>query len=186
MESSVPSSPLGSRALLVPLTAVLVMLILRVGWVTDDAYITLRTVDNWVHGHGLGWNGDERVQAYTHPLWMLLLSAVYVLTGQAFYGTIALGVLCTLGAVLLLARIGRDASHALVALALLSVSRAFVEFSTSGLENPLSHLLIGAFVLAYACGSPPSACCARSVRCSRSTAWTPCSLPCRRSCTRAR
>jgi hypothetical protein len=42
---------------------------------SDDAYITLRTVDNWVNGRGLVWNTAERVQTYTHPLWMLLLSA---------------------------------------------------------------------------------------------------------------
>ncbi|MDB4977741.1 MAG: hypothetical protein JWN48_6082, partial [Myxococcaceae bacterium] len=54
---------------------VLFGLVLRSAWVTEDAYITLRTVDNWVHGFGLRWNTDERVQGYTHPLWMLLLSA---------------------------------------------------------------------------------------------------------------
>jgi arabinofuranosyltransferase len=46
-------------------------------WLCDDAYITFRTVDNFIHGYGLTWNVAERVQAYTHPLWMLLLSGVY-------------------------------------------------------------------------------------------------------------
>ena len=41
-------------------------------WVGDDAYITFRTVDNFVNGYGLTWNTSERVQAYTHPLWMFL------------------------------------------------------------------------------------------------------------------
>jgi arabinofuranosyltransferase len=149
MESQVPS-PTVSRALLVPLAAVLLILILRSAWVTDDAYITLRTVDNFVRGHGLGWNAGERVQAYTHPLWMALLTIMYAITRQAFLGTIALGVMCTCGALLLLARLGPDPAHGLYAFGLLALSRAFVEFSTSGLENPLSHLLIAAFVLAYA------------------------------------
>jgi hypothetical protein len=42
-------------------------------WLCDDAYITLRTVANFCHGLGLTWNPDERVQTYTHPLWMLAL-----------------------------------------------------------------------------------------------------------------
>ena len=52
-------------------------------WIGDDAFITFRVVDNFVHGYGLTFNPDERVQAYTHPLWMLLLSAAYVATMQA-------------------------------------------------------------------------------------------------------
>jgi len=42
-------------------------------WLSDDAYITLRTVYNFIHGYGLTWNVGERVQTYTHPLWMFLL-----------------------------------------------------------------------------------------------------------------
>ena len=51
-------------------------LLLRAGWVTEDAYITLRPVDNWVNGFGLRWNPAERVQGYTHPLWMVLLERI--------------------------------------------------------------------------------------------------------------
>ena len=32
-------------------------------WVCDDAYITFRTIDNFLHGHGLRWNVAERVQS---------------------------------------------------------------------------------------------------------------------------
>jgi len=40
----------------------------RTAWVCGDAYITFRTIDNLVHGYGLRWNVDERVQAFTHPV----------------------------------------------------------------------------------------------------------------------
>ncbi len=53
-------------------------------WIGDDAFITFRVVDNFVHGFGLTFNPDERVQAYTHPVWMLLLSAAYVVTSDLF------------------------------------------------------------------------------------------------------
>lgn len=45
--------------------------------INEDAFITFRVVDNFIHGYGLRWNIDERVQVYTHPLWMLLHIPVY-------------------------------------------------------------------------------------------------------------
>jgi arabinofuranosyltransferase len=134
---------------------VLIGLALRVSWVTEDAYITLRTVDNFIHGYGLRWNVDERVQSYTHPLWMLLLSACYFITREAFVTTIFLGLLTTAAAALTLVHFARTAWHALVAIVLLSLSRGFIDFSTSGLENPLSHLLIIVFIGQYALRSTP-------------------------------
>ena len=42
--------------------------VLCAAWVADDAFITLRTVDNLLAGYGPRWNVVERVQTYTHPL----------------------------------------------------------------------------------------------------------------------
>ncbi|HEX5660139.1 MAG TPA: hypothetical protein VFX59_23250 [Polyangiales bacterium] len=128
---------------------VLLGLVLRSSWVTEDAYITLRTVDNWVNGHGLTWNIDERVQAYTHPSWMFLLSAAYYVTREAFTTTILLGFLTTAAAALTVVHFARSAGHAVAAVVLLTLSRGFIEFSTGGLENPLSHLLIITFIGLY-------------------------------------
>ena len=36
-------------------------------WVSDDAFITFRVVDNALAGHGLVWNVGERVQAEHQP-----------------------------------------------------------------------------------------------------------------------
>jgi arabinofuranosyltransferase len=134
---------------------VLLGLVLRSSWVTEDAYITLRTVDNWVRGHGLRWNVDERVQAYTHPAWMLLLSAGYFFTREAFVTTIFMSVLTTALAVATLVRFARTAGHAVSAVVLLTLSRSFVEYSTSGLENPLSHLMIATFIGLIVAGTRP-------------------------------
>ena len=66
-------------------------------WIGDDAYITFRVVDNFLNGYGLTFNPDERVQAYTHPLWMLVLSAAYAVTSDLFYTTLAISyVFCAL------------------------------------------------------------------------------------------
>ena len=70
-------------------------------WVVDDAYITFRTVDNFLHGYGLRWNVDERVQVYTHPLWMLVMVVGSFITSDVFFTSIALSFFCSLGAILI-------------------------------------------------------------------------------------
>lgn len=117
-------------------------------WIQDDAFITLRTVDNWVHGYGLRWNPVERVQSFTHPLWMFLLSGLYSVTREAYFTTLALSLVCTVLAWrLALTRVAAHTWTAVLAGGLLLLSRAFVDYSTSGLENPLTHLLLVALTL---------------------------------------
>ncbi|MDW8396206.1 MAG: hypothetical protein RMM31_08185, partial [Anaerolineae bacterium] len=109
----------------------------------------MRVVDNFVNGYGLVWNTDERVQAYTHPLWLLLLSPIYFVIREPYYVLLAVSAVLSVGAVVLVLRAARTASLVLLAGILLTGSKAFVDFSTSGLENPLSHLLVAAFSLLY-------------------------------------
>ncbi len=140
---------------LIPLILFLAFLTLRNAWITDDAFITLRTIGNWLSGDGLVYNVGERVQGYTHVLWMFLLAAVIRCTGDYFYTTIALGWLLTLASALLLAfRISRTPALAAFGVAALLMSKAFIDFSTSGLENPLSHLLLLWFAIELLSPSP--------------------------------
>ncbi len=122
--------------------------LLATAWISDDAYITFRTIDNFNHGYGLTWNVAERVQVYTHPFWMFLLSAISHYTNELYYSTIALSAAISLAAVGLLAfGVARDGRSAIMAVSVLLLSKAFVDFSTSGLENPLTHLLLALFAL---------------------------------------
>ena len=124
--------------------------ILRAAWLSDDAYITFRVVDNAAAGLGLTWNPAERVQGYTHPLWLLVLLAGRLVTGELYYTTIALSIALSLGAAWLLAFRLRAAPPAVaLALLVLTLSRAFVDFATSGLENALSHMLLAAFLVVW-------------------------------------
>ncbi len=138
---------LGRRLPFIWLALFLVVLI-RTAWISDDAYITLRTVDNFVHGFGLRWNVDERVQAFTHPLWMFIEAAVYFVTREALHTVIYLSIAISMLAAGLLAFRSRARAGALAlgGLALL-LSRSYVDYSTSGLENPLTHLLVVLFLL---------------------------------------
>src|SRR5947209_2599838 len=79
-----------SKSLIALALAFFLFIITRDSWLSDDAYITFRTVDNFIHGYGLTWNVDERVQVYTHPLWMFLLSAVYFCTYEFYYSALVL------------------------------------------------------------------------------------------------
>jgi arabinofuranosyltransferase len=132
------------------LSAVLVTLFLaiaiRTAWIADDAEITFRTVLNVTHGFGLTYNIAERVQTFTHPLWLLLLTLTYVATDNIYAAALILSIAVSLGVFwLVLRRAATPAQAALGALVLI-FSRAFVDFSVSGLENPLLHLLLAIFV----------------------------------------
>jgi arabinofuranosyltransferase len=140
-----PAAP--ELAFLVGLTVFLVFAVTH-AWVVDDAYITLRTVDNFVRGLGLRWNVDERVQSFTHPLWMFVLSAAYAVTRESFFTTLVVSFFFSVTAVLVTARWLR--AHAgpwapALFVAVLLGSKAFLDFSSSGLENPLTHLLLALF-----------------------------------------
>ncbi len=125
------------------LLALFGLVIIRRAWVSDDAYITFRTVDNFLHGYGLVWNVGERVQAYTHPLWMFLITGVAAITREFHFTSLALSVGISLAAVILFARrLPSGQTAVLFGLLCLTLSKAFVDYSTSGLENPLAHLLI--------------------------------------------
>ena len=74
------------------LCLVFLAVLLRTAWLSDDALITLRTVLNFTHGYGLTFNVAERVQTYTHPLWMLMLTGAYLVAGNVYYAAIGLSV----------------------------------------------------------------------------------------------
>ena len=130
------------------LLAFYAVILLRTAWISDDAYITLRTVDNFVNGYGLRWNVVERVQSFTHPLWLILITLPYFVTREPFYTVMFLSFILSLSTVALLVIRYRTTPIAIV-LGLLSLifSKAFVDYSSSGLENPLMHLLVVVFAL---------------------------------------
>jgi arabinofuranosyltransferase len=118
-------------------------------WIGDDAYITFRVVDNFVNGYGLTFNPDERVQAYTHPLWMFLLSLAYLVTSDLFYTTVALSYLLCVLAIAVAIRSFHSVLGGALFLGVLISSKAFVDYTSSGLEYPLSFLLLSVFYVRF-------------------------------------
>lgn len=123
--------------------------LLASAWVNDDAYITFRVIDNWFQGYGLRWNVVERVQVYTHPLWMFLLSGLYAVTGELFYSSIALSVLLSLSCLAIGLRAMPRQAQGVALFALLLSSKAFIDYTSSGLENPLTYALYAWFALVF-------------------------------------
>jgi len=138
------------KSLLALPLAFFLFIIVKDAWLSDDAYITFRVVDNILHGYGLTWNTDERVQTYTHPLWMLCLSLVSFCTHEFYYSSLVLSITMSLIAVALFSLyLARSALLATLGIMALAASKSFVDFSTSGLENPLTYLLIVIFMLVF-------------------------------------
>ncbi len=140
-------SPHGRACLLAFL--VVMAVVVKAAWLCDDAFITQRTVDNFLHGRGLTWNPGERVQAYTHPLWLAVLVVADFLAPGGYASLMLASLATTAVAVgLLLKGLPRRAPAVVAAAAALVLTRAHVDFATSGLENPLAALLLALAVQA--------------------------------------
>ena len=138
------------EALVSLLTLTFLAVVIRTAWLSDDSLITLRTVLNVTHGFGLRFNIDERVQTFTHPLWLAVVTArmlrdVRTSSFAAFLSSVLLAVIAFWTAV----NRAATAWQAAAVVVVLLFSRAFVDFSTSGLENPLSCVLLAWFVVNF-------------------------------------
>ena len=53
-------------------------------WIGDDALITLKQIWNFVNGEGITLNYDQRVHAFSHPLWFIILSIIIKFSNEVF------------------------------------------------------------------------------------------------------
>ena len=126
------------------LMAIVLYTLVQNAWLSDDSFITLVQVLNLHNGDGLVFNYEQRVQAFTHPTWFALISLLTYISGEYYYTITALSIALSLGAMLILytyATKYHNLSLAFIAIFLLLCSKSFVDYTTSGLENPLSYLL---------------------------------------------
>jgi hypothetical protein len=123
----------------------------------DDAYISLRYVDNWVAGEGLVFNPGERVEGYTNFLWTILIAGLrVVLPIETPLIAVSLCVLAYVANLVVVERIARTIAPAWhpqglsfpIAVALLAIQQSFVDYGTSGLETGFASLLVNLGVLA--------------------------------------
>ncbi len=74
-------------------------------WLSDDGFIDLRVVQNILRGNGPVFNRGERVEAFTNPLWVALLTAACLPLRRLVvedllltWASVLLGLVATLGA----------------------------------------------------------------------------------------
>ncbi len=129
-------------------------------WMSDDGFIDLRVVQNIVTGHGPCFNPGERVEAYTNPLWVAVLSLVAIPLRATLadnvalpWAAVVLGLAFTVSALVLAAaptilHPRKDSLRTLpLGLAVITALPPYWDFATSGLETGLSLLwLAGTFV----------------------------------------
>jgi arabinofuranosyltransferase len=131
------------------LCSIFIYLFLATTWVCDDAFITFRSCDNLVHGYGPVWNTVERVQAFTNPLWMFLVSGVMLFGIHPYYASLAISLAACLVLLILWFRKLQDPLRVFFLFVLVISSKAFMDYTSSGLENPLSYLLLGLFYASF-------------------------------------
>lgn len=143
MMSQIEDSPKLKYSFLTIIFCLFLCVLFRTAWISDDAMISLKVVVNTLCGYGPNFNIDERVQAYTHPLWFLLLLFFSYFT-DIWYATYGLSFVFAIASVLLLLKISsRQPLFFIVILSIgLLFSKTFADYSTSGLENPLSNFLL--------------------------------------------
>lgn len=142
------------------------LLVHRHWFLGDDAFIVFRFAKNFVEGHGLVYNVGERVEGYTEPLWVLLVSAAMALGIQPETAAPWLGVFAGIGLLVVVVRFGvalrgpRDPWVWLPPL-LLCVNRSFTGWSTGGLGTQLFNFLLlfatTRYLLETGGGRPPRA-----------------------------
>ncbi len=127
-------------------------------WITDDAIISFRVVKNFLLGYGPLYNIDERVEIYTHPLWIFILSIFSFVTGSIEQTSVWLGLIFSsfglffgeLGNMRLNQKEKNSSKSKRATLLYLpfgalviSVLSPYWDFSTSGLETGLSFFWLG-------------------------------------------
>lgn len=121
-------------------------------WVAEDAYIDFRIVHNILSGYGPVFNPGERLEAYTDPLWVAILTffsgVVRIISVE--WWSVVLGLLLTamgfwLGGIATINIAQRHSDRHVFPLGLLCASAvpAVWMFATSGLETGLIFGWIG-------------------------------------------
>lgn len=132
----------GSGVLIAAALCLYAVALLRTAWLSDDSYIAFRAIDNLKHGYGLLSNPPERVMGFTNPLWTLIVFLPVALGLGMYAAAMGLSLVCSAGAAMVISRVAASPALAALAISWLAVSGAYLDFSTSGLENPLTHVLL--------------------------------------------
>jgi arabinofuranosyltransferase len=126
---------------------VFLAVVIKTAWVGDDAYISFRSLEQLYAGNGPNWNALERIQVYTSPLWFWLLAAMRGISTNVYLNAIAISLIIDIGLIVYCLRQRTGFLYASLLLIPLMLSNSFMDYTTSGLENPLIYLLLAVFIV---------------------------------------
>ena len=106
-------------------------------WVSDDAFITFRYIQNFLDGKGLVYNEGERVEGYTNFLFLLLNAGWGFLGFDLVYASLFLGILFYGFLIILSSKLSDSFQLGSLNLVFVGICTTFhlQIFATSGLET---------------------------------------------------
>lgn len=122
---------------------------LKIAWISEDAYIIFRSIQQFFEGNGPIWNPHERVQVFTSPLWFWVLVLIHTISADVYLNAIVLSLLIWFSILFILRKIFGNDLVLLFSILLLTASNGFFDYTSSGLENVLAYLVIALFLLNY-------------------------------------
>ena len=144
---------INSKSIILLLILIILITLMIQTWlwdhITDDAYITYRYVERISNGDGFTFNPGERVEGFSNPLWILILSAFKLITPFELIDIArVLGVLSSCATITLMWITIKHLSPKdkenifIIAAFMLLASPGFHIYASAGLEGPLLSLLI--------------------------------------------
>ncbi len=115
-------------------------------WMSDDAYIMFRTIEQIFAGNGAVWNPMERVQVYTSALWFWIIVLFRFFSSDLFIITNLVSLIFFLLTLFTVQKILKSGIVFLLAVFIMTLSKGFYDFTSGGLENPLSYFLIALYI----------------------------------------
>ena len=126
------------------------MIALLLGWQSDDSFHGYVMVKHLLEGNGFVYNIGERVCATTGPLYTLSCALPYAITREIYFTTLILDVVYSAAAYHIFAyKICRTRDQVLTGYFAFVGSKAFMSYTTSGLENSLLFLFMALFIWQY-------------------------------------
>ncbi len=126
------------------------VLVLLLGWQSDDSFHGYVMIKHLLEGNGFVYNIGERVCATTSPLYTLVCAVPYSITREIYFTTLILDVIFSAFAYYIFVyQICRTREQVLTGFFAFVGSKAFMSYTTSGLENSLLFLFIALFLWQY-------------------------------------
>ena len=120
----------------------IISVITVMAWTSDDAYHGYSMARNLVEGNGFSPTSGIRVNVSTCPLMTLLVAFMYVVCRNMYVAGMVMNFICSFSAIwILLFKFCKNCKSCIMVTLLICSSRAFISYTTSGLENALLFLL---------------------------------------------